>query len=378
MPCCAWALSRSAAAAALQLPEEPRLPRTVVDGFGPRRLLRVAEHSPCRCFANRFPRSPRARVPVHCACRWRPTCTPGVARTLPASCGSECICRTWIRHCCSAWPARAAFHAAGESGAPGWTGAGSAGEPALFRRGWPSSQAVALARSMRSRRCCLRADTAGRPGRRARGQVPKSLILAATGQLRHCPSGCCAGRSRWWSVSHARACAAWDRLCACPAPVSHDALAQPRTRHLRCPQRRNPPVRRLFKAREHFRRRRELSCELNSHELLNALTPLLGELGKFLERASAASCSLRAASCTATPQRAACSGSRPRHSWPAFAGLLRDAGDAHLARAGAYARAARGHAAVTRTARSRRCGSPVSRAAVGSEAHELIERLRAA
>ncbi len=43
------------------------------------------------------------------------------------------------------------------------------------------------------------------------------------------------------------------------------------------------PVRRLFKPRERFRRRRELSCELSNHEwLLNAFTPLLCELEHFL------------------------------------------------------------------------------------------------
>src|SRR5450432_500939 len=39
------------------------------------------------------------------------------------------------------------------------------------------------------------------------------------------------------------------------------------------------PVRRLFKPRERFRRRREMSCELSNHEwLLNALLPMLQEL----------------------------------------------------------------------------------------------------
>jgi protein ImuB len=47
---------------------------------------------------------------------------------------------------------------------------------------------------------------------------------------------------------------------------------------------RQPDLRQHFKARERFRRRRELLHELEHHEpLLNALAPLLKDLGRFLE-----------------------------------------------------------------------------------------------
>jgi protein ImuB len=47
---------------------------------------------------------------------------------------------------------------------------------------------------------------------------------------------------------------------------------------------RSPDLRDRFHARERFRRRRELSYELESHDaILAALEPLLAELGKFLE-----------------------------------------------------------------------------------------------
>ena len=47
---------------------------------------------------------------------------------------------------------------------------------------------------------------------------------------------------------------------------------------------RAPDLRERFRARERFRRRRELSYELESHDaILTALAPLLAELGKFLE-----------------------------------------------------------------------------------------------
>jgi protein ImuB len=47
---------------------------------------------------------------------------------------------------------------------------------------------------------------------------------------------------------------------------------------------RAPDVRATFQPRARFRRRRELDCELTSHELLRAaLAPLFGELGAFLE-----------------------------------------------------------------------------------------------
>ncbi|MGH8208971.1 MAG: Y-family DNA polymerase, partial [Steroidobacteraceae bacterium] len=47
---------------------------------------------------------------------------------------------------------------------------------------------------------------------------------------------------------------------------------------------RSPDLRARFHARERFRRRRELTCELEHHDaILGALAPLLAELGKFLE-----------------------------------------------------------------------------------------------
>jgi protein ImuB len=47
---------------------------------------------------------------------------------------------------------------------------------------------------------------------------------------------------------------------------------------------RSPDLRERFHARERFRRRRELNYELESHDaILGALSPLLAELGKFLE-----------------------------------------------------------------------------------------------
>jgi protein ImuB len=47
---------------------------------------------------------------------------------------------------------------------------------------------------------------------------------------------------------------------------------------------RNPDLRERFRARERFRRKRDLTYEMESHEaILRALEPLLRELGKFLE-----------------------------------------------------------------------------------------------
>ena len=47
---------------------------------------------------------------------------------------------------------------------------------------------------------------------------------------------------------------------------------------------RDPDLRERFRARERFRRKRDLTYELESHEaILRALEPLLRELGKFLQ-----------------------------------------------------------------------------------------------
>jgi len=65
---------------------------------------------------------------------------------------------------------------------------------------------------------------------------------------------------------------------------------------------RSPDLRERFRARERFRRRRELSYELENHAaILNALAPLFAELGKFLQ---ARQCGLMKLECLLRHRRA--------------------------------------------------------------------------
>jgi protein ImuB len=98
------------------------------------------------------------------------------------------------------------------------------------------------------------------------------------------------------------------------------------------------PVRRLFKPRERFRRRRELTCELSNHEwLLNALTPLLGELENFLRARQSGVMQLEC---------------HFIHRQAAVGPAARATGDPIAARAGACAGTACGHAAATQRPRA--------------------------
>src|SRR5262249_24421793 len=85
-----------------------------------------------------------------------------------------------------------------------------------------------------------------------------------------------------------------DRLAHMGVRTIGEALRLPRagfarrfgTEHLSTLDRlsgRAPDLRDRFRARERFRRKRDLTYELESHEaILMALEPLFGELGKFL------------------------------------------------------------------------------------------------
>jgi protein ImuB len=65
---------------------------------------------------------------------------------------------------------------------------------------------------------------------------------------------------------------------------------------------RTPDLRRAYQARARFRRRRELTCELENHPaILAALTPLLAELGTFL---TARQCGVVALECLLTHRHA--------------------------------------------------------------------------
>jgi protein ImuB len=141
------------------------------------------------------------------------------------------------------------------------------------------------------------------------------------------------------------------------------------------------PVRRLFKPRERFRRRRELSCELSNHEwLLNALMPLLSELEQFLRARQRGVMQLE---CLFVHRQAQTTRCLLNLAEPAFlaaqlAALLRVQLEALALPEPVRALELRAATLLPRTARSQglwqsgeQGGSP------GSEAHELIERLRA-
>ena len=141
------------------------------------------------------------------------------------------------------------------------------------------------------------------------------------------------------------------------------------------------PVRRLFKPRERFRRRRELSCELSNHEwLLNALMPLLGELEHFLRARQSAVMQL---ACHFVHRQADTTRCVLNLAAPAFlaaqlAGLLRVQLETLALPEPVRALELRAATLLPRTAHAQALWhSGEHGGSLGSEAHELIERLRA-
>jgi protein ImuB len=141
------------------------------------------------------------------------------------------------------------------------------------------------------------------------------------------------------------------------------------------------PVRRLFKPRERFRRRRELSCELSNHEwLLNAFSPLLAELEHFLRARQSGVMQL---SCHLVHRQAPTTRCLLNLAAPAFAAaqlaaLLRVQLDTMALPEPVRALELRAATLLPRGARAQglwQSGEHGGRP--GSEAHELIERLRA-
>jgi protein ImuB len=141
------------------------------------------------------------------------------------------------------------------------------------------------------------------------------------------------------------------------------------------------PVRRLFKPRERFRRRRELSCELSNHEwLLNALLPMLQELEQFLRARQSGVMQLN---CHLVHREAPVTRCVLNLAAPAFAatqlaGLLRVQLERLALPEPVRALELRAATLLPRTARAQALWQPGEHGgSVGSEAHELIERLRA-
>jgi protein ImuB len=141
------------------------------------------------------------------------------------------------------------------------------------------------------------------------------------------------------------------------------------------------PVRRLFKPRERFRRRRELSCELSNHEwLLNALLPMLEELEHFLRARQRGVMQL---ACHLVHRHAETTRCVLNLAAPAFAAtqlaaLLRVQLEALTLPEPVRALELRAATLLPRTARAQALWQPGEHGgSLGSEAHELIERLHA-
>ncbi len=142
-----------------------------------------------------------------------------------------------------------------------------------------------------------------------------------------------------------------------------------------------PLVRRLFRPRERFRRRRELTCELSNHDwLLNALTPLLEELEHFLRARHSGvmrlDCLLLHRLSPTT--RCVLNLAAPAFAAAQLAGLLRVQLDTIRLPEPVRALELRAATLLPRGAGAQALWrSGEHGAAPGSEAHELIERLRA-
>jgi protein ImuB len=141
------------------------------------------------------------------------------------------------------------------------------------------------------------------------------------------------------------------------------------------------PVRRLFKPRERFRRRRELSCELSNHEwLLNALLPMLQELEQFLRARQSGVMQLHChlVHREAPVTRCVLNLAAPGFAATQLAGLLRVQLERLVLPQPVRALELRAATLLPRTAAAQALWQPGEHGgSVGSEAHELIERLRA-
>jgi protein ImuB len=144
---------------------------------------------------------------------------------------------------------------------------------------------------------------------------------------------------------------------------------------------RSPGVRRLFRPRERFRRRRELTCELSNHEwLLHALAPLLEELEHFLR---ARQCGVMQLECRlvhrqAPPTRCMLHLAAPAAHAAQLATLLRERLDTVQLPEPVRALELRALTLLPRAVPVPGLWQPGEHGGhAGSEAHELIERLRA-
>ena len=325
-----------------------------------------------------------ARSPAHAAA------PDASARELWAGAAPACT-RAGRSRCSALAHARAALHAARESRATRRTAArGASGSLHLFA-------GVDGLCSCRSRTCArhlalaggagLRAHAARGPGGGPRRQAARGHSTRAqlTGQLAPLPLGAL----RWPEAgagaprAHRRA---HHRGGAAPAARRFRApLRRCAARHARCAHRAHADLRAVFQPRERFRRRRELVCELENTCTIarRARAAAAANSSTFLR---ARQCGVHGArvpaACTGMRRRrAACCGWRPRRrtriAWRELFGEQLDrAGTAASRCARCELRARRPAAAIGRSARA--CGSPVSTAAaLGSEAHGLIERLRA-
>jgi protein ImuB len=140
-------------------------------------------------------------------------------------------------------------------------------------------------------------------------------------------------------------------------------------------------VRRLFRPRERFRRRRELSCELSSHEwLMNAFIPMLEELEHFLRARGSGvmqlECRLLHRQAEAT--RCVLNLAAPACAAAQLAALLRVQLEAVPLPEPVRALELRAATLLPRTERARSLWQPGEHGgSAGAEAHELIERLHA-
>jgi protein ImuB len=141
------------------------------------------------------------------------------------------------------------------------------------------------------------------------------------------------------------------------------------------------PVRRLFSPRERFRRRRELTCELTNHEwLMNAFTPMLEELEQFLRARQSGvmqlECRLLHREHPVT--RCVLSLAAPASAAAQLAGLLRVQLESLPLPEAVRALELRAATLLPRSGRAQGLWQPGEHGGrAGSEAHELIERLRA-
>jgi protein ImuB len=140
-------------------------------------------------------------------------------------------------------------------------------------------------------------------------------------------------------------------------------------------------VRRLFRPRERFRRRRELTCELSSHEwLMNAFVPMLEELEHFLRARGSGVMQLECRLLHRQAQATRCllNLAAPACAAAQLAALLRVQLEALPLPEPVRALELRAATLLPRAGQARSLWQPGEHGgSAGAEAHELLERLQA-